>query len=395
MLHAYAFQNFESFAARTEVSLRLSEKAAGRGWDVSSKGGQRLSLVLGAMGANGAGKTRALKPLIFAAWFMANSFHAKPDEPLPLEPHFAHGTEPTEIEVEAEDTEGTLWRYELRATAQRVIHEALYRKQARFNYVFVRELDAGGDSYKVKQQGFGMPAAEAMKVRSNASLISTARQYGVELAEHVAGFHLVTNIDALGRKGFDAADLSIAARVFASEQRLYLQMSSLIQEWDLGLADVELHRFERTDPVDGSKSEQWLPFGVHAKPDGELHKLIFHQESSGTQAAFVLLSRLLPLLRTGGVAVIDELDADLHSHMLDPLLSLFASPATNPHQAQLIFSVHAPHVLTLLSKAQMLFVEKRGCMSEAYRGDAIKGLRPDDNLFAKYMAGALGAVPQL
>jgi len=394
MLHRYAFKNFESFAQHTEVSLRLNDKAAARGWEVNSRGGQRLSTVLGVMGANGAGKTRVLKPLSFAAWFLTHSFRADPADPIPIAPHFAHESQPTEIEVEAEDDQGELWRYELHATPQRVVHEALYRKQARFNYVFTRELDPSGDGYKVKQQGFGMPAAEAAKVRANASLVSTARQYGVELAQHVADFNLASNIDALGRTSFDKAQLSGAAQVFATEQCLYLQMSTLLRDWDLGLSDVELQRFERTDPVDGSKSEQWVPFGVHVKPDGELHKLHFLNESSGTQTAFVLLSRLLPLLSTGGVAVIDELDADLHPHMIEPVLSLFASPATNPHRAQLIFNAHSPHTLTILQKAQVLFVEKRDCMSEAYRGDSIKGLRSDDNLFAKYMAGALGAIPQ-
>lgn len=395
MLHRYAFKNFESFPDRTEVSLRLNDKAPARGWEVNSRGNQRLSTVLGVMGANGAGKTRVLKPLVFAAWFLTHSFRAEPSDPIPVAPHFAHESQPVEIEVEAEDDQGELWRYELHATPQRVIHEALYRKQARFNYVFTRDLDASGIGYKVKQQGFGMPAAEAAKVRNNASMVSTARQYGVELAHHVAGFNLATNIDALGRTAFDTAQLSGAARIFATDQRLYLQMNTLLQDWDLGLSDVELQRFEHTDPVDGTKSEQWVPFGIHAKPEGLLHKLHFINESSGTQTAFVLLSRLLPLLSTGGVAVIDELDADLHPHMIEPLLSLFASPSTNPHRAQLIFNAHSPHTLTILQKAQVLFVEKRDCMSQAYRGDSIKGLRSDDNLFSKYMAGALGAVPQL
>jgi len=34
-------------------------------------------------------------------------------------------------------------------------------------------------------------------------------------------------------------------------------------------------------------------------------------------------------------------------------------------------------------------------MSEAWRLDSIKGLRADDNLYAKYMAGAYGAIPQV
>jgi hypothetical protein len=41
-------------------------------------------------------------------------------------------------------------------------------------------------------------------------------------------------------------------------------------------------------------------------------------------------------------------------------------------------------------------VEKdKNCQSEAWRLDEVKGVRSDDNLYAKYMAGAYGAVPEL
>jgi len=48
-----------------------------------------------------------------------------------------------------------------------------------------------------------------------------------------------------------------------------------------------------------------------------------------------------------------------------------------------------------LHRAQVTFVEKTNCASVAYRGDSIEGLNSEHNLYAKYMAGVLGAVPQV
>ena len=108
------------------------------------------------------------------------------------------------------------------------------------------------------------------------------------------------------------------------------------------------------------------------------------------------VSRILPALQQGGLVVIDELEADLHPHMLTPILDLFFSPKTNPHNAQVIFTSHAIEVLSLLHKSQVVLVEKNDqCQSDAWRLDTVKGVRVDDNLYAKYMAGAYGAIPQL
>lgn len=124
--------------------------------------------------------------------------------------------------------------------------------------------------------------------------------------------------------------------------------------------------------------------------------LSFERESQGTQSAFVLLHRLLPALKAGGLAVIDEFENDLHPHMLEPILSLFADSRTNPHGAQLLFTCHAIEVLNILHKSQVMLVEKdEHNESTAWRLDSVEGIRSDDNFYAKYMAGAYGAVPQL
>ncbi|KQW00450.1 ATP/GTP-binding protein [Rhizobacter sp. Root1221] len=394
MLHHYAFKNFQSFAERTEVSLVLNSKVPARGWEAHSPSGERLTTALAVMGANGAGKTAALKPMAFIAWFLANSFHAEPDSRIPLHPHFATPSAPTEIEFQAEDEDGVVWRYVLHATPTHVVHEALYRKQSRFNYVFARDLDASGEGYVVKQQGFGMPPSEAAKVRPNASLISTGRQYNVPMALHLGLMDVLHNVTLQGRAPALGTHMHRAAKLFAENEPLRAQMARLLRSWDFGLSDVVLR--EVTAAASESKAGSvWMPFGVHETRDGKTHELAFWDESSGTQSAFVLLWRLLSALSGGGVAIIDEADSDLHPHMLEPVLELFTNEVTNPHHAQLIFSTHTTHVLSFLQKSQVLFVEKEVCESSAYRADTIKGLRSDDNLFAKYMAGALGAVPQI
>ena len=82
--------------------------------------------------------------------------------------------------------------------------------------------------------------------------------------------------------------------------------------------------------------------------------------------------------------------------MLDAILGLFASRKTNPHNAQLLFSSHAIEVLNLLDKRQVMLSEKNeDCESSAIRLDRIEGVRSDVSLYAKYMAGAFGAVPNL
>ena len=139
----------------------------------------------------------------------------------------------------------------------------------------------------------------------------------------------------------------------------------------------------------------YLPVGVHKDNNGRGFELPFFDESSGTKSLFVQLRRLLPILEVGGIAIIDELDNDLHPHMLPILIELFKFEHTNPNNAQIIFTCHTPEILNILKKHQIYLVEKENLQSEAWRLDEMSGLRSDDNLYAKYYAGSLGATPDV
>jgi len=393
MLHTYAFKNFQSFAERVEVDLTINRKTTLTDWMSEDVCGNRVSKLLAVVGHNASGKTALLKPIAFLHWFISHSFASSPDSTIPCSPHVIHATDLSEFEC-AFDFEGTQWRYVLQCTEQKVLHEALYQKRERFTYVFIRTWDPETNSYTVKQQGFGLAPQSAKKVRANVSLISWAAQYDVPLAKQLATRMVITNLNVVGRLPINDQAIMFAAEHFSSSPTQRLQMNRLLSEWDLSLSSVELQQIQ-LNPVEAPEEKSWFPFGQHVSGTNTF-SLPFNRESNGTQGAFILLSRLLPVLEHGGLAVIDEFENDLHPLMLEPILDLFANPETNPLSAQLIFSTHAIEVLNLVEKSQVMLVEKdEDCLSQAYRLDSIEGIRNDDNFYAKYMAGAYGAVPNL
>lgn len=392
MLLSYEFSNFQSFLDPTVVDLTLDGKSRLTDWMASSPTGHATK-VMAVIGPNASGKTALLKPMAFLSWFVGQSFQSNPDLPIPVAAHFSAPNKPCSFKCTFVADE-RVWRYELQCTPQRVLHEALYLRRDRFGYVFVRTWSDSAQAYEIKQQDFGMAPREAAKVRQNASLISTAAQYNVPTATLIASAHVYTNVNVHGRLSIDDSTLSIAANHFAHAPNQREQMSTLLARWDLGLSDVNLVEIP-TPTEHNPKATRWMPVGGHMTKHGRT-VLPFSQESSGTRGAFMLLSFILPVLENGGLAVIDEFENDLHPLMLEPILDLFSNPQTNPKNAQMIFSCHAIEVLNLLEKSQVLLVEKDDqCESTACRLDSIGGIRNDQNFYAKYMAGAYGAVPRL
>ena len=396
MLCRFSFSNFQSFREWTQVNWLLDGKVPEAVWSTRSPSGARASTVMAIIGPNASGKTALLKPLLFLHWFVSQSFNAEPIAPLPLMAHFATPDSPTEFEVELMLL-GRLWRYTLRCTRTRVLHEALYVRRKRMSYVFVREWSESEQAYRVKQQDFDLAPAEARKARPNAPLLATAAQYGVPQAQELLqAMRVYSNVNWIGRQT-TPDQLVVAADHFAREDELRRQAVELLKHWDLGLSDVQLREIEADAPsADGKRQKIWYPMGMHRIAGDRTAELPFALESSGTQSAFVLLHHLLPALQTGGLAVIDEFENDLHPHMLEPILGLFADTKTNPRGAQLLFSCHAMEVLNVLHKSQVMLVEKNESNeSSAWRMDSVTDIRSDDNFYAKYMAGAYGAVPQL
>jgi len=394
MLYSFKVRNFQSFLVEAHISMEMNQHVPEDYRSFNTATGKKISKTMAIIGPNASGKTAVIKSMTFLDWFIKHSFQNNVDAPIPLVPHFSAKDKPSHFEIEFEMNQQE-WRYSLIADERRVYSESLYCKQSRaFSYVFTRDWDEGNQKYIIKQKQFGLIQKEAEKVRENASLIATAAQYQVPLAQQMVSSCILSNVNIFGRQHFDDVQIISASALFAGNELIRNQMNQLLCSWDLGLSGVKVE--EQIHIQDSGKEQHvFVPFGLHKVGD-KSHSLMFKHESSGTQGAYLLLSRILPALNKGGLAIIDELEADLHPHMLNPILDLFFSPKTNPKNAQIIFTCHSLEVLNLLHKSQVTLVEKNeDCMSEAWRLDSIKGLRADDNLYAKYMAGAYGAIPQV
>lgn len=391
MLVEFSFENFFSFAEEASVSFELGKRPAKSGYDYIYNEENRLNTAIAVVGPNGGGKTNLLRPLYFLFWFMEHSFsELKPDESLPFLPHFLNDA-PSKLMLRFL-LNGSEYKYEVELSESGIIHEGLYMKAQgalKYKFLFVRQKN--GDSFQYKQKGFGLTLRQVGIWRSNASTISTAIHHQVPLALEINRFleHVYTNLHLGGRDNFSGSKLIESANFFHENEKYVSKMEEALSSFDLGLSKVELKK--TTAQTDfGKKEDIVIPVGIHKKGDKEF-KVPFFMESTGTQSAFVLLEQVLPALSNGGVVLIDEIDNDLHPHILPYILDWFRFD--NPKHAQIVFTCHTPEILNILMKHQVYLVEKIEQESEAWRLDEVEGLRSDDNLYAKYMAGALSAVP--
>ncbi|MPX91383.1 abortive infection protein [Salinivibrio sp. VYel1] len=395
MLTKLLFSNFYSFAEEQELSFEVGRKPSASYYDIDAPSGERVNKVAAVVGANGAGKTQFLRPLAFLSSFIIDSaFDLKPDEAIPFIPHQLFRDKPTSFELHFTLDEQE-YKYIISLTRKCIISEALYKKTSRsFSYVFVRDLDDNG-GYTFKQKGFGFSVTQGKKVRQNVSVISAAYQQNVSTANDIYEFFkkFVSNLTFRGRRHFHEAAIVEVAEYLRDNETLMDMVHQAIFDLDLGIDDIEYKEHTFNDES-GKEITFPFPYAVHKCENGAFSLPLF-EESSGTKALFVLLRRVAPVLQFGGIAVLDEIDNDLHPHMLPVILDWFKHKETNPNDAQLIFTCHTPEVLNILKKHQVYLVEKENLASEAWRLDEMVGIRADDNLYAKYQAGALGAVPNV
>ncbi|ATB42704.1 hypothetical protein CYFUS_008183 [Cystobacter fuscus] len=174
----------------------------------------------------------------------------------------------------------------------------------------------------------------------------------------------------------------------------------LLRSADLGILDmkVELPRPILPGRFDPRKVEILLR---HQAEAGHEVWLPLEWESAGTVTLLGLATRLVRMLRRGGLLCIDELEANLHPALGFELLRLFQDPRHNPKGAQLLFTTHDTNLLgnvlgePPLRRDQIWFTEKdRTGATQLY---PLTDFRPrkEENLERGYLQGRYGAIPFL
>jgi AAA15 family ATPase/GTPase len=408
VIYSFTFKNFCSFANKTTISFEDIRKGVETKSNMFSDtpSGDRLSKIMIVIGPNASGKTSALKALAFLSWFVSYSFVSLKGEKeeIPIDTFaFSEDKESvSEFEIVFEH-KANVYKYILHLCRTHVVKEELYRKEEtqHFNYLFKRNWNPETGNSDISQRINLKTEVLKEILRKNVSLISASVAIKNDFLTEIAEFwqKIISNVKRVG-KSWDTSSLGErglfeATEVYNKNKDFFNKVVQFLKDIDLGLDGVSIEESEVLSAQTGEAKKIYLPYGVH-KVNETQYKLPFAFESSGTKNMFVLLHFLLPVIQQGGIAVIDELEIDLHPHALPQIIELFANPAINPNNSQLLFTSHSLEILNHLEKEQIILVEKKQeCKSELYRLDEIKGVRRDDNIYAKYMAGAYGAVPNI
>jgi len=396
MTYSLSIENFFCVAERQEVNLRVPANAPDLGCfrDSQAVPGQRLPLVVGIYGANASGKSTILRAITSTAWFVQHSFALPPNSAIPLFNPYAHNdwwNLPTKIIIEfdgrfVENAPLALSRYELHIGHEptkfgsEVSYESLsYAPNGKFRRIFERqrqEFDFG------REFGIRNGDPRIQSIRSNASVISTLAQLNHKLSSDLilSLGGLLTNIAGLDKV---AEGLNNALSFYAQRPDLLHRLNRELSRLDLGLEEMKIHP-GTTGPIATFKH-----FGLDCD-------IVLGQESMGTRRFIEIFPLLQLVLDIGGLAVIDELDTDIHPLLVPELFRWFYDKERNPKGAQLLFTAHNPAILDELEKEQVFFSEKlTGRPTRIYGAREIKALRREASLYRKYLSGELGAVPHV
>jgi len=129
--------------------------------------------------------------------------------------------------------------------------------------------------------------------------------------------------------------------------------------------------------------------------DGGDYYLSVAKESAGTRRLIALMDDVFNVLDNGGVMVIDEIDASLHTLACEAIISLFGNSEINKAGAQLIATTHDTNLMLsrLFRRDQIWFAEKSFEGKTCIFSLADIHTRRTDNLERGYLEGRFGAIP--
>ncbi len=417
MLIELSVANFRSFRDRVTLSLEAEPRISERDKSVDERNvahtdhGDVLRVV-GIYGANASGKSNLVTALTTLRHLVLNSTReGQSGDSLPAAPFrldAEYRAAPSELEVVfTRDAEQI--RYGIAFSAKRVEREYLFIRPAGAD-TEERWFERTQDRYETGGAWIRDPGIE-QKTRPEALHLSVAAAWNHAQADDLLQwFQESLRVVDSGRDDFH----SLTQRILREDSAEKTALCALIRRLDFGVDDLELVTpplaLRHSKKPDGVDDESWAAVskGIAAFRERIVvirQGLAFDlakDESAGTSKAIAIAGPIIATLGCGGVLVIDEFDARLHTLLAKQLVELFQDPETNPHDAQLVFTSHDTNLLTrtLLRRDQLWFVEKshKTHGSDLYslaeiRLDDGKVIRNDARYEADYLQGKYGAIP--
>jgi len=420
MLINFSFENYKSFKSAQSFTMKREDESP---YDTSVWRMPGVSPIAVIYGPNASGKSNAIEALWYVSRLVEDSFRLGDSKsglerhPHLLDPECLNAESTFLVEFIAND--GYRYVYWFVVGDGRIEYERLdvYRSKQPTN-LFRRTHEKDGVKV-VFGPSFKGPKAQMEKMtRPNALFIAVAAACGSEAVSFAHEF-LTDSLHYYDAPGYRSEVPRIVSHFEMVDERSR-QLKSLVCYADFGIEDME----KKDREVD--EREQSLIRGVarliHDIPDEAIDEIIGSRgkelafrhrgakgacwmgeedQSDGTIAALAFFNVVLDALQTGGVALVDEIEKSLHPTIVREIVDLFRDPATNPRQAQLIFTTHDTSLINepgkaskLIQRDQIWLVEKdvKGASQllplTAYR------VREQDNFGRNYLNGVYGAIPK-
>lgn len=430
MLIEFRVTNYRSFKDRATLSLRAaafktrtaSELDGNTFVAVMPGRAKPITLLKSAAiyGPNAGGKSNLVRALQFMRHFVRTSVTPSvPETATETAPRI--DVEPFRLNTQTRDEpsvfeilfvqEGIPFRYGFSVTPLRVVEEWLYFSP---HGVEVRAFERDGQDITVESH-FKEGRGVAKHVREDSLFLTVAAQFNVPLAVGVVSWfrercRTVSGLEDHGLKPFTLDCLKAGNEHCEA-------ILNLVRGMDVGIRDVAVQAvssdalafpdevpdaLRRKIREEAQKGRMLHLETTHDVYDADGHRAgeerfdADENESQGTQKLIALAGPLADTLANGWTLIVDELEARLHPAMTREIVRLFHDPATNPHNAQLVFVTHDTNLMDgrLLRRDQMYLVDKneRG-ESTLFAVSDFAGVRPDMPFEKAYLEGQFRAVP--
>jgi AAA15 family ATPase/GTPase len=410
MLVSFTASNFRSFSDEVTLDLRTPRSAASgaRPWD------GRVQAVAGIYGANASGKTTLFLAMNSMVDQVRDSYRlgvVKAD-PFLFDP--VSSERPTEFAATFIAADGLCYSYGFSVTDGEVVEEWAQRyTTARPTLLFERN----GSAVKFGTALKGPNRAVAKTMRSTTLYLSAAAAGGHEGLTPVLDWfeNRLHTYKSSGPQWL----LPLVVRSIAADDDLRDRLVTMATHSDLGFQDLELdihvlteeekNKFKKmTDTLQmmtGQDASNEAPHEIIQalathRADGITYRLPLELESDGTRAFLSHAFLIDKALRTGVTLVVDEIDANLHPHLVRELVRTFQDPTKNPRQAQLIFTTHDVSLMeagygegSQLNRDEVWLTQKDAAGRSTLVALAEYSPRPRENLARRYLSGRFGAIP--
>ncbi|MFZ2782878.1 MAG: ATP-binding protein [Sediminibacterium sp.] len=417
MIVKFSVENYLSFKEKTDINFEAGgiKDYPDSVFSPFYNSNTTLLKSVGIFGHNAGGKSNILKGISFMKDFVLNSSReSNSSQSIRIQPFLLSTTTehaPSTFEVSFY-IDSIKYRYGFSVTNKEVESEWLFFTEKRKESILFARAKQGYTFEKIFKSDFkGKFELYAEVTRANSLFLSVLAQFNNTLCLKISNWFndLIVASDSAH---FNLIDCT--AELMTTSDYRYL-VTEMMKKADLGIESVEEKFIGSSSTknvfsdfvLSATKSEEESQFHVrtgHIKYNQDniaVGKVMFDllkNESLGTQKFFGILGPILYALKQRKVILIDEIDARMHSLLLESVISLFNSRKYNPNGAQLVFTSHNTHLLKNgLRRDQMAFVEKNefGVSSLDILHQKAPKVRNDATFDKDYLLGKYGAIPKL